>query len=591
MGAFFFFKSDDKLDIDAVRNVFNEKGFSAPAQFTLNDMTLWLYKKQLVDEDNYYFTENGSAIFASGTLIYKGKSYIDTLRCLIWDFERDQVDLNDIIGAFSIILLKDGKLYVLTDRSDMCHIYINREQTIVTSSFLAMIAAQTQRLSLNRMACLEQLMIGYTVAPDTIIKEISILTESMKKAHNGSSYSFIVYPESPACRNNSNCEDFNGCVHYQLKSLNDYFQQIAPLAKDYGVDIGLSGGYDSRLNLLLTSRLPAKISGHTHSSAGHRTEQKIAEAITAKKNISLRSIHINNPTEITEEQLMANLSDSFYFYDGRTNKTMGTYNDVHTRKYRIAILDKNKLGLNGLGGELFRNHDHTYIGKINFGEWIKYYLMDLYAVSSLNKKELRSFLEYVIFKYSEILDMRPAKYKYIDRFATRRFYASVWFPYSAGIKSQAENQLAFFLMPFCEYTIRNKALQATPFIGVNGKFESAMMMELDREVAGIPSSYGFAFGKEPALHMIKSLFKCCMPERIKNGVGLARLKLSKRTDSDYVNSISAHPMLQQIIALLRDLRLPISWEDLFLSRVHFERAISTGYLLYKYSGKISFANK
>ena len=103
MGAFFLFESEKKIDNEAVKRVFLAKGFKDVNVFHLKKMTLWLYKKQLIEDDNYIFFDNGNAIFATGTVIYKGKSYRESLRELLVDFIKDEISFEKLIGSFCLI--------------------------------------------------------------------------------------------------------------------------------------------------------------------------------------------------------------------------------------------------------------------------------------------------------------------------------------------------------------------------------------------------------------------------------------------------------------------------------------------------------
>ncbi len=587
MGAFFLFNSSESVDTEAVQRVFDEKGFSLPRKFTVRNLTLWLYKKQLVDEDNYVFSKEGSALFATGTLVYKGKTYRQSLKCLLEDFENNKVVYDEIIGAFCVIFYKDQEICILTDRANIYHIFTHKIQTILSSSFLALIASQKKKLSLNRLACLEHFMIGYVVGPETSIKDIFLVNDLYRNKANSLVFSYLSWPETNT--EESFLHNFKDCVNRQLEVLANYYRHIGSLSTQYGVDIGLSGGYDSRLNLLLSDMLPVKPSTHTHFSEEHRSEIKIAKLLAKEMGNSFRGLPISDPEVKTEKEIIDNLSDSLYFYDGRTNETMGTYNDVHTRKYRIGILDQNRLGLNGLGGELYRNYDYVYYNKLNFVEWIKYHVMDPYRAASFNdSNDFKKLIGYVAKKYIEILGIRHTKY--ISKVATRRFYAEIWLPYSAGIKNLAENQLAFFLMPFTDYHISHEALKATPHIGMTGKFEATMMMELNKKVAGIPSNYGFGFDREPLSYLVKSCVRCYLPDRIKNILGFLKINICKQNKKDYITHLKRHEIIRQIMDVLLDTKLPINWDNLFEHKAHFERSIFIGYFLYKFSDKISLEN-
>ena len=70
MGAFVLFEKKRKkeLDIDGIQSTFTNKGFSPPLRFVLGENELYLYKKQLVDVENYC-SEAGDYIFVIGTLV------------------------------------------------------------------------------------------------------------------------------------------------------------------------------------------------------------------------------------------------------------------------------------------------------------------------------------------------------------------------------------------------------------------------------------------------------------------------------------------------------------------------------------------
>ena len=55
-------------------------------------MMLRLYRKQLVTDENYLTDADGSSLFATGSVVYKGLSYRDTLRTLFDGCLHDQLD-------------------------------------------------------------------------------------------------------------------------------------------------------------------------------------------------------------------------------------------------------------------------------------------------------------------------------------------------------------------------------------------------------------------------------------------------------------------------------------------------------------------
>ena len=83
MGAFFLNKKNSRLLLDDAGKIFNRKGFTVPKTFDLGYWELSLYRKQVVDEDNFLIAENGISIFCCGTVAYRGNSYRQTLRQLV----------------------------------------------------------------------------------------------------------------------------------------------------------------------------------------------------------------------------------------------------------------------------------------------------------------------------------------------------------------------------------------------------------------------------------------------------------------------------------------------------------------------------
>ncbi|MGI0010424.1 MAG: hypothetical protein ACREAE_03385, partial [Nitrosopumilaceae archaeon] len=263
MGAFFLFKTDEVFDAQAARKVFADKGNITCKEFALGGLTLWLFGKQLIKEDNYMLSKNQSAIFAVGTIVYKAKSYRESLSSLLDDFEANRLDYDEMIGAFCLIFLKNRKVYILTDRANICHIFANSSHTMLSSSFLALLSAQTKKLPLNKPAFLEQLLIGYIVAPDTSVSGIYLADALYQKKVKSQYYTFLSHGNNEL-KEQDNKIDFNVCVRAQLDALKAHYNSINLLATQYGVDIGLSGGYDSRLNLLLSNNLAVKPSAHTY---------------------------------------------------------------------------------------------------------------------------------------------------------------------------------------------------------------------------------------------------------------------------------------------------------------------------------------
>ena len=103
MGTFFLYKKNSDIDLDSVKEIFKEKGFKTPNIINLKSYTLLLYQKILIDEKNY-FKEGNNAIFAIGTIVYRGRNYKQSLISILKDYIENKFEPDKLIGSFCIFM-------------------------------------------------------------------------------------------------------------------------------------------------------------------------------------------------------------------------------------------------------------------------------------------------------------------------------------------------------------------------------------------------------------------------------------------------------------------------------------------------------
>ena len=70
------------------------------------------------------------------------------------------------------------------------------------------------------------------------------------------------------------------------------------------------------------------------------------------------------------EEFERNVEDTAAYADGRVIHDYSWLVAFRTRKYRTTLLKDGRFGMNGLGGELYRNHWNQLTGKSGSWEWI-----------------------------------------------------------------------------------------------------------------------------------------------------------------------------------------------------------------------------
>lgn len=377
MGGFLLFEKNTRLNTKAARELFQKKGFDEPREFSLGSMILWAYRKQLESRESWSQDEQGNLVFVDGTLVYKGKGIEKSRLSLLSDFRQGRIENEELIGSFCAVCHLRGRTTLLIDPMHIYHLFANDEGTVFSSSFLALLAASAKPYRLNREGLLENLAAGCIIGPETLVHGISVVSPVMPSKIPRTHVDILELPVNLEL--GEVCPSRRAeCVAYEVEQLRAYFRAIGKMVEETGIDVGLSGGYDSRLLAgLAHEAFGKKLTLHTHATRGGHTlpskpEKATAEKIASYFGISLRFIESLSPAEMDAVALVDNLCDSIYYYDGRTNHCMGNYHYTNTRDYRIRIMrGTGLLGVNGLNGEIFRNFDMNILPRVHFVHWLQ----------------------------------------------------------------------------------------------------------------------------------------------------------------------------------------------------------------------------
>ena len=513
MGAFFLFRTNQLVAQEAVATVFRRKGFNRPRVCSLGLWTLWHYTKQLLGDPNYLERPNGPAVYAVGTPVYRGLAYADTLKQLLADFETGKLDQTRLRGNFALFVWVNGRLSLLTDALDVCHVFVDRERARFSTSLLALLASWPSKQRLNRLAVLEKLATGYVVGPETVVDGIERLTPVTRKQFKAPDLA-VIPPPSYRLSLESPGQSFADSVVEHTRQLQQYFTDIAPLGRQLGVDIGLSSGYDSRLLALLARPVFPNLSLHTHWVRGvHDAEKARAEVLARALRLELR-VHPEAVFEsLREDDMETSLLDGLYYYDARAGDNSGAYSTTYTRRYKMLTLGTQRLRLNGEGGEIYRNYYQTSRARLDFPAWMRNRLYYGVAPLALGGTGMEvQMTGHILRKLSARLGLDVAGT--VDLAVTRAYYGEVRLPECEGVLANADMQLAHFLMPFADAELQRTAYALTPHIGVAGRFQAAMIEALDPVIAALPSHYGFPISAETYGHRVKAAIRGFIPDAL-----------------------------------------------------------------------------
>ena len=585
MSGFFLYRLTEKLEPEKIGDFFERGGSGTFKQFSVGDYNLLLFSKSLLDYKNYIELEDGSFIAGIGTFVYKGYDPEVSLKLFFNDFVSGNVAEEDTTGSFCLLIYekKDNKFTIILDPSRLCHIFSNYDKSIISSSFLAIVEFSKSKLRLDTQSLMEQLLIGYIIPPYTLFEKIHFITDEEFINDSVSVHIRKLLPDYKF-----DCRNVKECLNEGKLLLEEYAIRIERSVMKYGLTMGLSGGYDSRLLLAAFQRYKEKFVLYSYGGKGHQEELKVVNKLSKELKVSVRITETRSSYELNEEELSRNLMDSLYFYDGRPNRSMGSYNDVHTAKFRKKLLGElPRLEISGLGGELLRNFNFLFHrNRVRFYDWFILYLLQMGELYITGKKRLLDFMKKFSLRIKRFLmeEVDPAGFS--DILWLHRFYSDVWTPFARGVKNNVENKLIFFLTPFAEILFRKFSRHVLICCGMKKDFEAGLIKIFDENLARIDSVYGFNFQKSFKSLVWKQSLKLRAPIKLKAIAGIVK----SRGKNSRVAGLARFPLIKDSLRIIEDIPQIGNFLDSVLSTQEgFDRAVYIGFFLTTYSHKIDWS--
>ncbi|MCD4692646.1 MAG: hypothetical protein K8R79_07020, partial [Calditrichales bacterium] len=446
----------------------------------------------------------------------------------------------------------------------------------ISSSFIALVEGVRKKLSIDKICTAINMISGCQYGNSTIFYEIGKIDIPLK----GLAYKNINRIQYNEKNHPKNYKSRYKAVEDQLLENRKLFSEINKYnGEDECVDIGLSGGFDSRMLISLSVEAFKNISVHSNYKNPPDADLKISRAIASQIRTKLKEIKITPTCDMTDKKLNNNLHKAFLFYDGQIRTNHGWTREYRTLDHRKEILGNCVLGISGHNGEQYRN-DYYFIRKnIHIKKFISEYVFEgklKYCVSDKNdRKTLTIFFENY---FRRKLDLNDSQFLSLNDL--RIFYSKEWVTCGPGIRASIENQLSEFIMPFTDKIVTTSASNIHEFIGVFGKFQLMMIKEINETLAKISSNYGYNFMRIPVKYRIKAILRGLLGMKLVNKIRI--YKKSTKKQKLYSNN----PVN---FDLLNGTGLTVRWEQIYsLGEHERDRLTALSYLLERYKQKIDF---
>ncbi len=584
MGAFFLYKTSATVNLLSVKMLFRAKGFPEHAAHRCSGWIIWYYRKQLRPEMPLTATQGDSTAFAIGSFSYRGQGAQSSLNSILTDYKSGQFDENALIGGLCLLICGPAGITIITDPQNLIHVFTNEARTVFSSSFAAVLKAGPDKFRVNIPAVLENALSGYMIGPDTTAQGIQLVDQRCPVRVRNDEIVFLRSTLSSAVTDGRSLPgNLDVCIGEQMDVLDSVFGALRALVDESGgVDIGLSGGYDSRLLVLLAKRHFPDVTAHSHYHQKITEDEVIAGQIAKALAVPLyRCESAKQPAELDDEEFERNLDDTAAFADGRVIQDYSWMSVFRTRKYRLSVLRGARFAMNGLGGELYRNHDSLLWPRIHAREWIKARVFGPAVCPALPRAQLHSLLDFVQGKAGARLGLDFSGW--ISRNHARRYYGELYSVYGAAVRMSVDNQLAFSLSPFLDLRLRRAVYRALPHLGLGGRVERELIKRLNPTVAALPSTYGYSFDRpEPMRAIMKLALRGAVPFGVQNGLHTWWLGLTQTAAPTLELLSQRHPRVRRAVELMRDPAFGLVWERVVQDRVLLLRVVSIGLMLLKY---------
>jgi hypothetical protein len=572
MAGLFFWHISQKLDPEAVNSRFSALEYKSGKLLQQGDWNAIVFPKVAYGIPNWLVFSDG-AICGTGTFAYKGKFYEKAFPEVITDMKENRLRIEEFWGCFLILAAIGKKLVLIRDGAGIARLHAFHDKPVYSSSFAGLLANSSARLTFDRDAATELLCTGVLTSSKTLIKEIKCVGIGERSGH------FTTIETRPACVDEP--RDREEALSQQIGITRGFFQRVKHDWSRYepsGVlDVGITGGMDSRLAAILAidSKAPVVLHTHWRKKGLADGDFKLAHLLAQSTGLPLHMKQVTSPIDMDEDQIKKNFEQSYCLSDGVIRP--GCYWDEAycASDYRLGLTQPPYLRILGFGGEQYRNGDRLpYASHRTLKSWIKWEMIYRFAganfVSNEAKKRIQAQIEHNIMERMGKVNLTLPNFK--------EYILRIWVPSYRSLQTNMENRLGFCISPFQDTCLSMPSLAATPFLGRSLDFQLEMISRLSPEIGSIENDYGFDFTRgEPLRLKIGALCWQLVPPGIKYPFYAAAHNFNR---TNYIPDLSQkHKFIQELEETVLGLVLPLDFKKYRLVRSRSRLLLNLGYFL------------
>ena len=581
MAGLFLWHKSKELDPYTVNESFSSLDYKKGKYLQMGDWNAVVFPKANYDIQNWQIYREGS-ICGIGTFAYKGKVYDQALAVIYRDFEQKKLDKTAFWGSFIILVYAGGKFSIIRDGACLTRLYSQKDDLVFSTSLSGFIAHNQSKMTFDKDAATELLTTGVLTGSRTLVKEIQRIINGQKLDAVNIIESASAKYKQPKNREEALEQQINITKDFFRTTTNDWLKYMPESV----IDVGITGGMDSRLVAALTLNSQPKIVLHTHWRKEQQKDKdfRYAHLFAEKTGMPLHITQVLDPTEMTSEQLQKNFEEAYCLSDGVIRPGIYWDEAYSTSAYRSGLTNTSYLRYIGFGGEQYRNGDRLPLKSIrSLRSWIKWEMNYQFAgrnfASEKAAKKIEGQIKHNLVNQLGRVNLNLLGFKEYIRLIQSTSYRS--------LQANMENRLGFCLNPFLDTNLSVPSLLAVPFLGKSLGFQLDMINKISPKMASIPNAYGFDFEEgEPLKLKAAAILWQLLPPWIKHPI-YSRLKNHFRTD--YIPQMAKkHEFIRELEEIVLQLDLPINFIKHRLVRSRSRLALNLGYFLKRNKDKIEW---
>ena len=584
MGAIFVCNINKICNPKPALDMFAEMGFAYPISFEIGTWKIYAYPKMALNISNT-ISDNGYTLISVGTPVYKGLDYSDSLASLLQDYQTGNINNEQLIGQYTILFCHDCSIEVLCDPLGSKHLFTDINHSMLSSHMLPICQCFDEVLHVNRKAIYEKFLTGIIMPPNTMFEEV-VQIDKQEGEHITRENKGIKFVQTAGLHvyESGAKKTIKECLADQVNVLREYFEQLDNSGKN-GIDIGLSGGYDSRLGLACLNKYSkAKIHLHSHSTENvHQKDLTIAKQMAEYVGAPCHTVstkklsHCENVDDI--------LRKSVLYFDGRSSFSIGGCGEVYTAQYRKESTESTPFTLTGVGGELYRNIFDIGFSKIRFHHFMETKVFSQSFRKAIPEQIYREISDDIINRSAERLGIDQRKKQ--SKAVAHRYYCEIMMPDGQGVALDAYNQISCCIAPFLEPRIIAKGYEAIPFHRSGGEFEGKLIDYIDSGLAALPSSYGYPIGKRSIKAKLKEKIRTYISSSVWDQLASSIRKKDTFNIEDALDDLYAHSRtLKDAYAFLTKLFPEINFEYMLQSNEDIRKIQFLAMVIYYQKGRL-----